>query len=211
MTRAMDTPFNPIVIVQAVARNIVPLVGIFALHWSTGNVLLLYLLDTVLSMAVILAGLMSSFTPPPDDEGVSGRINAIAGYVIAGLVVAAFFAVPLGTPVGIMLAASGFSFREAFNDSSLRVGALVQAATALWSYAQLYRALRTHSPEQLKLYKRFGLVIMRWIVVVIATYFIIEILPPSEPVLVMLVVAYIAGSIAAEIAPNRFLRAVNPS
>jgi hypothetical protein len=204
----MDTPFNPIVIVQAVARNIVPLVGIFALHWSTGNVLLLYLLDTVLSMAVIFAGLMSSFAPPPDDEGVSGRINAIAGYVLAGLVVAAFLAVPLGTPVGIMLAASGFSFREAFNDSSLRVGALVQAATALWSYAQLYRKLRTHSPEQLKLYKRFGLVIMRWIVVVIATYFIIEILPPSEPVLVMLVVAYIAGSIAAEIAPDRFLRAM---
>jgi len=58
MSRATDAPFNPIVIVQAVARNIVPLVGIFALHWSTGNVLLLYLLDTVLSMAVIFAGLM---------------------------------------------------------------------------------------------------------------------------------------------------------
>jgi hypothetical protein len=111
-------------------------------------------------------------------------------------------------PVGIMLAASGFSFREAFNDSSLRGGALVQAVVALWSYIELYRALRTHSPAQLKLRPRFALVFMRWVVVIMVTYFILDILPPSEPVLFILVVAYIAGSIFAEIAPDRFLRAM---
>jgi hypothetical protein len=122
----MNGAFTPIAIAQAVARNIVPLVGILVFHWSTGNVLLLYLLDTLLSMAVIFAGLMSTFSPPPDDEGVGGWINSEAGYVLMGLFVAAFIAVPLGMPVGIMLAASGFSFREAFNDSSLRGGALLQ-------------------------------------------------------------------------------------
>ncbi len=204
----MNGAFNPVVIAQAVARNIVPLVGILVFHWSTGNVLILYLLDTLLSMAVIIAGLASSFASPPDDEGVGGWINAEAGYVLAGLLVAAFLAVPLGMPVGIMLAASGFSFREAFNDSSLRGGALVQAVVALWSYIELYRALRTHSPAQLKLRPRFALVFMRWVVVIMVTYFILDILPPSEPVLFILVVAYIAGSIFAEIAPDRFLRAM---
>ena len=204
----MNGAFNPVVIAQAVARNIVPLVGILVFHWSTGNVLILYLLDTLLSMAVIIAGLASSFASPPDDEGVGGWINAEAGYVLAGLLVAAFLAVPLGMPVGIMLAASGFSFREAFNDSSLRGGALVQAVVALWSYIELYRALRTHSPAQLKLRPRFALVFMRWVVVIMVTYFILDILPPSEPVLLILVVAYIAGSIFAEIAPDRFLRAM---
>src|ERR1700682_5387366 len=147
----MNGAFNPVAVAQAVARNIVPLVGILVFHWSTGNVLILYLLDTLLSMAVIFAGLMSTFSPPPDDEGVGGWINAEAGYVLAGLLVATFLAVPLGMPVGIMLAASGFSFREGFNDSSLRGGALVQTVVALWSYIELYRALRTHSPAQLKI------------------------------------------------------------
>ena len=204
----MNGAFNPVIIAQAVARNIVPLVGILVFHWSTGNVLILYLLDTLLSMAVIIAGLASSFASPPDDEGVGGWINAEAGYVLAGLLVAAFLAVPLGMPVGIMLAASGFSFREAFNDSSLRGGALVQAVVALWSYIELYRALRTHSPAQLKLRPRFALVFMRWVVVIMATYFILDILPPSEFVLLILVVAYIVGSIFAEIAPDQFLRAM---
>jgi hypothetical protein len=204
----MNGAFNPVVIAQAVARNIVPLVGILVFHWSAGNVLILYLLDTLLSMAVIISGLASSLVSPPDDEGIGGWINAEAGYVLAGLLVAAFLAVPLGMPVGIMLAASGFSFREAFNDSSLRGGALVQAVVALWSYIELYRALRTYSPAQLKLRPRFALVFMRWLVVIMVTYFILDILPPSEFVLLILVVAYIAGSIFAEIAPDRFLRAM---
>jgi hypothetical protein len=204
----MDGMFTPMAIAQAVARNIVPLVGILIFHWSAGNVLILYLLDTLLSMAVIIAGVASSLTPPPDDEGVGGWINAEAGYVLGGILSAALLAVPLGMPVGIMLATSGFSFREAFNDSSLRGGALVQAVVALWSYTELYRALRTHSPTQLRLRPRFALVFMRWVVVIMVTYFILDILPPSEPVLLILVVAYIAGSIFAEIAPDRFLRAM---
>jgi hypothetical protein len=159
-------------------------------------------------MAVIISGLPSSFVSPPDDEGVGGWINAEAGYVLAGLLVAAFLAVPLGMPVGIMLAAGGFSFREAFNDSSLRGGALVQTVVALWSYIELYRALRTYSPAQLELRQRFALVFMRWVVMIMATYFILDILPPSGSALLVLVVAYIIVSIAAEIAPDQFLRAM---
>jgi hypothetical protein len=199
---------SPLVIVQAVARNIVPLVGILAFHWSAGNVLILYFVDTMLSISVLIAGLMSKFAPAPDDDGVAGWINAQAGYVAAALFFSAFAAIPLGAPVGIMLAASDFSFREAFNDHSLRVGVLVQSAVALWSYIGLYRALRTHAPEELHLRPRFALVFMRWVVVIMATYFILDILPPSEPVLLLLVVAYIGGSIFAEISPDRFLRAM---
>jgi hypothetical protein len=204
----MNGAFNSIAVAQAIARNIVPLVGILAFHWSAGNVLLLYLLDTLLAMAVIVAGLASSFSPPPDDEGIGGLINAEVGYVLAGLFVAAFVAVPLGMPIGIMLAASGFSFREAFTDSSLRVGALVQTVMALWSYIGLYRALRTSSPTQLRLRQRFALVFMRWVVVIMVTFFIVDVLPPSQLLLLLLVVAYIVASVFAEIAPDRFLRAM---
>jgi hypothetical protein len=204
----MNGPFNPLVIAQAVARNVVPLVGILVFHWSAGNVLILYLLDTLLAMTVIIAGLASSLSPPPDGEGIGGKINTEAGYVLAGLFFSAFAAVPLGMPIGIMLATSGFSFREAFNDSSLRGGALVQTVVALWSYIELFRALRTYSPAQLKLRQRFALVFMRWVVVIMVTYFILDILTPSKLTLLILVVAYVAGSIVAEIAPDRFLLAM---
>ena len=204
----MNSAFSPLVIVQAVIRNTVPLVGILVFHWSAGNVLMLYLLDTLLSMAVIIAGLASSLTPPPEGQGAASWINAEGGYIAAGLFAAALLGVPLGMPVGIMLAGSNFSFRMAFEDSSLRGGALVQAVVALWSYIWLYRALRTHSPKELRLRVRFTLVFMRWMVVLMATYFILDILPPSEVVLLLLVVAYVGGSIAAEIAPDRFLRAM---
>jgi hypothetical protein len=141
-------------------------------------------------------------------SGIGGKINTEAGYVLAGLFFSAFAAVPLGMPIGIMLATSGFSFREAFNDSSLRGGALVQTVVALWSYIELYRALRTYSPAQLKLRQRFALVFMSWVVVIMVAYFILDILPPSELALLILVVAYIAGSVVAEIAPDRFLLAM---
>jgi hypothetical protein len=204
----MNGMASPFVIAQVVIRNIVPLIGILAFHWSAGNVLFLYLLDTVLSMAVIIAGLASSLSPPPAGEGAASWINAEVGYVAAGLFVAAFLAIPLGMPVGIMLAASNFSFWDAFHDRSLRFGALIQAVLALWSYIGLYRALRTHSPAELRLRSRFALVLMRWVVVIMATYLVLDILPPSEFVLLLVVIAYIAGSIAAEVAPDRFLRAM---
>jgi hypothetical protein len=195
-------------IAQVVARNIVPLVGILVFHWSTGNVLLLYLLDTLLSIAVIMAGVASTKTPPPDGHGVASWINSEAGYIGAGLIAAVLLCIPLGMPVGILLTGSNFSFRMSFYDPSLRFGVLVQTGVAFWSYIGLYRALRTHSPDELQLRRRFTLVFMRWMLVVIVSYAVIEILPPGKVVLLLLVVTYIAGSIAAEIAPDQFLRAM---
>jgi hypothetical protein len=125
-----------------------------------------------------------------------------------GLFTACFFAIPLGAPVGIMLAASDFSFRMALSDPSLRGGALIQAAVALWSYIELYRALRTHSTVELRLRSRFALVFMRWVVVIMVTYFLLEVFPPSEIAMFLLVVAYVGGSIAAEVAPDKFLRSM---
>lgn len=204
---AASTIISPTAVAQALARNVVPVVGILAFHWSAGNVLVLYLLDTLLAMAVIIAGLASVFAPMNEDSA-GGRMNAQGGYLFLGLIFAAFASIPLGMPVGIMLATTGFSFREAFHDTSLRNGALIQSAMALWSYVSLYRALRTHSPAQLHLRPRFALVFMRWVVVIMVTYVIIEILPSSEFVLLLLVVAYVAASVAAEVAPDRFLLAM---
>ena len=54
---------------------------------------------------------------------------------------------------------------------------------------------------------RFALVFMRWIVVIMVAYFVMEILPVGWSLL-LLVAAYIGASVAAEVAPDRFLLAM---
>jgi hypothetical protein len=203
----VSSAVNPLSVAQIVARNVTPLAGILFFKWSAGNVLLLYLLDTLLSIAVIIAGLAVHFLPPSDEEGIGAWMNAQAGPVAMALVLVVFFAVPLGMPIFIMLGASNFSYREALADPSLRGGALCQAIAALWSYAGLYRAVRVRTPEELKLKRRFALVFLRWIAVIMVTYTGIPFYLGHYGAL-FLVVAFIAVSIFAEVAPDRFLRAM---
>ena len=198
----MNPLANPIAIAQIVARNITPLVGILFFHWSASNVLILYFIDTLLSMAVIFAGLAKSFTPASDV--VTGRIKSEITFVFVALFLTAFFAIPLGMPIGIVLATADFSWRFAFYDESLRLGVLAQCIIALGSHVELYRALATHSPEQLKLKQRFGLVLMRWVAVMAVCYTGLGFL--GDYGVFLLVAAYIGASIFAEIAPDRLLR-----
>ena len=200
----MQGVVTPIGIAQVVARNVAPLVGILFFHWSATNVLVLYFLDTLLSFGVLFAGLARSFATDPVDS-VGGRIKGEITYLCVALVLCAFFAIPLGMPVGIVLGAGGFSFRAAFTDPSLLFGALWQSALALWSYVGLRRALETQSPTELRLKQRFGLVLMRWAAVLVVAYSGLGLIPGTVGVF-LLVAAYVAASILAEIAPDLMLR-----
>jgi hypothetical protein len=201
----MNSSVSPFGIAQIVARNIIPLVGIIFFHWEASYVLILYFVDTMLSMGVIFAGLAKSLTPVKGD-GIGARVKGEITYVLVALFLVIVLAFPLGMPVGIALAAADFSPRFALGDESLRFGMLLQCAIAFWSYVDLYRALDTHSPTELKLKQRFGLVLMRWVVVLGVCYIGLGLLP-AEFVVFLLVAAYIGASIFAEIAPDRFLRA----
>lgn len=191
-------------IAQVVLRNIVPLAGILFFHWSAANVLILYFVDTLLSFAVIFAGVAKTFDTAPRNDTVA-RIKGEFTYVFAALFVSAFIAVPIGMPVGIALATSDFSFRFALHDESLRNGLIVQALLAVWSYMELRRALATYSRDQLKLKRRFGFVFMRWFAVLFACYFLLDFIGGNLAVYA-LVLVYIGASIFAEVAPDRFLQ-----
>jgi hypothetical protein len=203
--RGRALQINPLAVTQIVARNITPLAGIVLFKWPAGNVLVLYLLDTMLSIAVLIAGIAVYWLPPSEEQDIGGWLNAQAGPVLAGLLVAAILAVPLGMPVFMMLGVSGFSYHDALNDASLRGGVICQAIAALWSYASLYRAVREHTPEELKLKRRFALVILRWFAVLMIAYTGIPLALGRYGVLT-LIVAYVAVSVFAEIAPDKFLR-----
>jgi len=194
----MSAPVPPIAIAQIIARNVVPLAGVLFLGWRAGSVLLLYFLDTMLSITVIFAALMWVFgrTKP---EGA--RLDAFK-IAAATLFVTAFFAIPLGMPVFFVFAASDVHWRDLLEDPGLRTGAVMLAIAAFWSYVELWRALHTATPEQLRIKRRFALVFLRWIGVLMIIYFGLGIYFP-----VLVIAGYAALSIWSEIAPDRFLRA----
>ena len=203
----MPAPPTPLDYANAVARNVVPLAGILFLGWSAANVLILYFVDTLLAMVVIFAGLMRHFMPPPKDEGWAARANAEAGYVGVAFLIVAFFAVPLGVPLIFMLAGSDVSWRGLLGDQEFRIGLVLQAIAAFWSGHGLYQALRVHTPEELRLKRRFALVFLRWMAVVMSTYMgVAFLLGRFAPI--VFVAVYTAATIMIDVAPDRFLRAM---
>jgi hypothetical protein len=198
---------SPLLISQIVARNIVPVAGILLFGWSAPNVLVLYFLDTMLSLGVIATGVARFMLPPPTDEGWAARANAEAGYVGAGVMIMAVFAIPMGVPLIFMLVPSGADWRVMIADRGLHLGIALQVAAACWSCFALYRALRTQTPDQLRLKRRFALVFLRWIVVLMATYSGFFVFLGHYSAL-FYVALFVATSIFIEIAPDRFLRAM---
>ena len=200
----MTAPLAPLAFAQAIARHLVPVAGILFLGWKAGNVLLLYFADTLFACSVVAAGVLRHFHPPPEGEGWASRVNAEAGALIGGLFVGAILALPLGVPLAFMLG-DGFAWRAALADPELRAGVLWQAIAAWWSYAELYRALLHSTPDQLRLKRRFALLFLRWMAVVIVAGTGLGALFGSWGALVF-VALYAVLSIWVEIAPDRFLR-----
>jgi len=203
----MPAPPSPIDIAGTIARNLVPLGGIIFLGWPAHTVLVLYFVDTLLAMTVMFAGLMRYFMPPPGDEGWAARANAEVGYVAAALFLALFIAVPLGMPIVFIFAAANLSPRSLFDDPGFGVGLALQAIAAFWSCYGLYRALLTRTPDELRLKRRFALVFLRWIAVLMATYTgIVFLFGRFGPFIFVLI--YAGASIMIDVAPDKFLRAM---
>jgi hypothetical protein len=203
----MRVATTPVEIANTVAHNIVPLGGILFFGWSAPAVLVLYFADTIFAIAVMFAGLIRYFMPPVQGDGWAARANGEVAAVACALFTAAVFAVPLGMPVFIMLAGTGTTFDSLFADPAFRAGLVMQAIAAFWSGAGLYRALRTHTPDELRLKRRFALVFLRWVVVLMVAYTGIAFLFGGSFAPFVFVAVYIATSIFIDIAPDKFLSA----
>lgn len=196
---------SPLVLANAVARNLVPLGGILFFGWPAANVLVLYFADTIFAMIVMFAGLMRHFMPPPRDDGIAARVNAEAGYIGTALFLGAVFAVPLGVPLVFALAGTDVTVVSLFADPAFRSGLVLQAIAAFWSGHGLYQALKVHTPEELRLKRQFALVFMRWMAVLITTYFGVAFLFGRFAPL-FFVAVYAGVSIFIDVAPDKFLR-----
>ena len=195
-----------LVVAQVVARNVVPLAGILFLGWNAQNVLIVYFADTILTLAVLFAGALRSFAPPVENDGWAARVNGEVGMIGGGVFLAVVIGIPLLVFLFFMLGGR-FDWRAALDDPALRIGLVWQCIAAFWSYVGLYRALRHATADQLRLKQRFSLVFLRWMALVMVAAFGVGFLLGSYGALVFVAI-YVGVSIWAEIAPDRFLRAM---
>ena len=181
---------------NVVSRNIAPLGGVLFLGWDARNVLLLYCVDTVLTMSVIFAGLVGAFLP----GSMSSRRGSAKG---AGTVIIPVMIAIVAATLPFVLGRD-FDWQAAMADPAVRTGALWQAIAALWSCRDLIRALRTATPESLRLERRFGLVLSRWLTTVFVALVVV-----SDRFghygSAILVATYVVLSIWIEVAPHHFV------
>ncbi|MEP7274927.1 MAG: DUF6498-containing protein [Betaproteobacteria bacterium] len=198
---------SPLEIGNLVLRNIVPIAGLVFFHWSAANLLILYFIDTLLAVAVIVAGFLYSQFPDEEAEGLAARLNTIVGYAAGALFLALLFAVPLGMPIFILVFGVGdVSFMGMLRDPGFQAGLGLQAVASLVSFRDLVAALHRYTPEALGLKRRFAFVMLRWVGTMIVAYVPLTfLLGRFGPLL--LVVVYIALTIFAELMPDRFLAA----
>jgi hypothetical protein len=196
---------EPIVVAQVVVRNVVPIVGILAFGWRPFNVLALYFVDTMMVIAALCAVIACGLTFV-DKDSVAGRLNSEAGFLGAGVFIAAFIAVPLGIPLVFMADGDMGTIEATLADRSFYIGAAIQAAFALWTYVGLRRAMAAGATlEKLRVKRRFALTFLRWVaLLLVVDTGIGRHLGHVAPFL--FVVVYVAVTIFAEIAPDRFLR-----
>ncbi len=91
--------------------------------------------------------------------------------------------------------------------SRIPVGLVLQGIAAFWSCSDLYRALQTHTPEELRLKRQFALVFLRWIAVIMVTYMGVGFIFGRFAAF-FFVAIYTAATIVIDVAPDRFLRAM---
>jgi hypothetical protein len=104
-----------------------------------------------------------------------------------------------------MLAGSGVTVGSLSADPAFRVGLVLQAIAAFWSGVGLYRALRVQTPEQLRIKRRFALVFLRWVAMLMVTYTGITLIFGRFAAFVY-VALYAGLSVFTDVAPDKFLR-----
>lgn len=204
----MAAPFDPLAIAETVGRNIVPVAGILFFGWQATSVLALYLIDTLLMMTVIFAGVARAFAPPTTDDGWAAQLNGEVGNVVVPLFLTVFIAIPIGVPLIFMTGGDLPGLKAAVAEPSFRTGALIQIGTALWSWLGLRSAIDAgRTIDELRLKRRFALVFLRWMVLLMVAYFGVGFWFGAWGAFVF-VALYACTSIIIDIAPDRFLRAM---
>lgn len=190
-------------VVSVVARNLVGIVGALFLGWSAADLVFLYFIDTLAGMWSIFAALIVEFSN--NEKAATGfhrAYNHVAGQA-AAIFLMLFMAFPLGVPLVFVLAPLRWSLNDVFSNQ-LFVGALAAIVVVAVAWAvRYYYILQTGARGEASLKLQFGILMTRWLLMILVVYWIASWTGPLGPYL--LIIVYAISTIASELYPERFV------
>lgn len=204
----MQNPLPLAPIVNVAARALVPVLGVIAFDWPAASLAIVYFADTMASIyAVSIAAVGRLFWFDGQDGDAWWQRAGYGMQVgLTGLILVAVVAIPLGVSLVLILAQLHFDWDVARHDRTLWLGVAAQFSGALALLIDDFRRLQADPRVDLIIKRRFGLVFLRWIVVVAIGYSGLGVLGPWL-FGVLIVATYAGATIVMELAPGRMLRA----
>lgn len=186
-----------------IARNVIPVVGVLILGWSAINLVLLYFFDTLGGMWALIAALLTQFFGGWTTLPWTRRFTNLLWVLGLSLFLIAFFAIPLGMPVFILLMMQEWDWRAAWTDRGFIFGLV--SIVLLSVIGMLRYALRfQQTPADEKWSRRtFGLLFLRWVAMIALIFLLAGMLLAFTPL--VLVISYAALTVVSELYPERFL------
>jgi hypothetical protein len=198
---------SPAHIVNVAARALVPVIGVIAFDWPAANLAIVYFADTIASIYAVSIAACGRLFWFDGQDGDSWWQRAMYGLQVglAGLTLVAVLAIPLGVSLGLILVQLQFDWDVARHDRTLWLGVAAQFSGALALLIDDFRRLQADPHVDVLIKRRFGLVFLRWIVVMIVGYSGLGVLSPRL-FGVVIVATYAGATIVMELAPGRMLR-----
>jgi hypothetical protein len=196
-----------------VTRALIPILGVLFLHWSAGNLLIVYFADTLasfFSVSVLAVGRLHG-VEEERGPGWYRRLSSGAQLAASGAMLTVVIAlVPFGFLL-FMLLVEDFDWRWALHDRDLWIGVAVQFCAAVTLLLREYRRIEAAADADRVIRARFGLVFVRWVFVCFVFIVSVGILQPQHGGLLaalfsfVLVLAYALATIVMELQPGRLL------
>lgn len=183
-------------------RNLIPIIGILFLGWSAQNLIVLYFADTLGAMWALFTGLALNFPEAKAAASLGQRAQNYATMLFVGAFLIAFMAIPLGMPLFIYLMIVDWDWRAAWNDQEFVYGIITIAALALVGMLRHYQNIARLTPEKSNARSDFGILMTRWVIVLLLIYGIGFLLGPWGAY--VMVLGYLAATVASEVFPERF-------
>jgi len=188
-----------------IARNIIPVIGVLFLGWSAVNLVLLYFVDTLGGMWALIAALLTQYYGGWTTLPWKTRFGNLLWVLGLSFFLIAFFAIPLGVPVLILTQIQAYDVRAAFDDTGFVFGLVSIAMLALVSMFRHVIHLQQTSAEDKWVRNEFGLLFVRWTVMIFLIFTLGAF--AFQFASVLLILGYAIVLVISELYPQRFLAA----
>lgn len=201
----MDTLRTPAALASLIAANLVPLAGIVFLGWSPASLLVLYFVDTFVSLGAVVLLVAAHVTGDEGGKRIRGWRNwakAVCGLVFLG----AIMGLPLALPLFFLM---GEDFARVFEeDRGLPYALAWQAVMSCVAAVRQHRELEQRHDDDRVLAGRLFFLVARWMTMFFATMTLaIPVLGPTIGGFLMVAI-YCGASVYFELNPERAQRLI---